>query len=80
METRLIEREREIEQIQQVLGNLVRTYTITKTYGDKDTLRLVIFAAAEFVNPLTEGKRKDYITGQFIFGRDIILPIKHTVE
>ena len=67
-------------EILQVLGNLVRTYNINKTYVDKDDLWSGILTAAAFVIFSTENRLKYYIPGQLVFGRDIILLIKYTVD
>ena len=67
-----------LEQIHQVLGNIVRTYNIKETYLDKDEPWFVILAAAAFITFSTENRLKCYIPSQLLFGRDMILPTKHT--
>ena len=69
-----------LEQIHQVLGNLVRTYNISQTYVDKDDPQSGILAAVYFAIFSTANGKKGYSQGQFIFGHDIILPIKHMVD
>ena len=70
-----------LEMIYQVLGKLVRTFNIsTQTYVDKDYTRTVILATAEFVICSTTNEKKGYNPGQLVFGRDIIIPIKHRVN
>ena len=69
-----------MEQIHQVLGNLVRTYNITQTYIDKDDPWSGILAEAAFEIRSTTNRLKDYITGQFLSGRGIILPINLTMN
>ena len=66
-----------LEWIQQVIGNLVRTCNITQTYVDEDDPWLWILAAFAIFS--TTNRLKGYSLGQQVFGRDIILPIKHTV-
>ena len=68
-----------LERIQQVLGNLVRNFNIQQTYVDKNDLWTGILAAVEFAICSTNNGKKCYSPVQLIFGRDIILPIKHRV-
>ena len=70
-----------LERIQRVLGNIVRTLNIYKqTYFDKNDPWMGILAAAAFVIHSTTNRQKGYSLYQFIFGRDMILPIKHRVD
>ena len=69
-----------LKQIHQVLGNLVRTYNITQTYVDRDDPLPGILSAAAFAIISTTNRLKGYSPVQLIFGRDMILPIKHTVD
>ena len=69
-----------LERIQQVLGNLVRTCKIKETYFYKYYPWLGILAAAEFPIISTTNMLKCYSPGQLLFGRDMILPIKHMVD
>ena len=68
-----------LEQIHQVLVNLVRAYNITQTYCDKDDPWSGILDAASFAICSTTNILKGFSPSQFIFGRDMILPIKHVV-
>ena len=68
-----------LEWIHQVLGNLVWTFNISKTYVDEDDPWLVILAAAAFGICSTENGLKGYSPVKLSFGRDMILPIKHKV-
>ena len=61
-----------LERIHQVIGNLVQTCNIIKSYVDEDDPWLGTLAAAK-------NRIKGYSTGQLIFVRDMILPIKHTM-
>ena len=69
-----------LEQIHQVLGNLVRTSNISQTYVDKNYLWTGILAVAAFAIRSTTNRQKNYSPGQLIFGRDMILQIKHRVD
>ena len=69
-----------LERIHQVLGNLVQTFNISQTYVDKDDLWPGILASAEFVIHSTTNWQNVYPLGQLIFGHDMILLIKHTVD
>ena len=50
------------------------------TYVDKNDPWTGILAAAVFVIRSTTNRQKGQIPGQLIFGYDMILPIKHTVD
>ena len=69
-----------LEQIHQFIGYLVRTFNITQTYVVKEEPWLGILDAAEFVIISTKNGLKGYIPGQLLFGRNMILPIKHKVD
>ena len=69
-----------LERIHLVIVNLVRNYNINRTYVDEDDQISVILTAAAFSILSTENRLKDYSPGQFLFGRDIIIPIKYTVD
>ena len=66
-----------LEHIHQVLGNLVQTCNITQHRFDP---WLAILFAAAFTISSTKNRLKCYSPGQFVFGRDMILLIKHTVD
>ena len=66
--------------IHQVLGNLVHNCNIIQNYVEKYDLWLGILASAEFAIFSKINGLKVYIPGQFIFGRDMIIPIKHTMD
>ena len=68
------------EHIHQVLGNIVRNFNVQQTYLDKNDLWADILDASEFANGSTTSRQKGYSPGQLIFGRDMILPIKHMVD
>ena len=69
-----------LERINQVLGKIVQTFNIQQTYVDKNYPWTVILDATEFEIHSTTSRKKNYISGQLIFGRDMILPIKHRVD
>ena len=70
-----------LESIHQVLGNLLQNFNIyTQTYVDKNDPWTGILAAAAFAIYSTTNRGKGYSPGQLIFGRNIILPIKHRVD
>ena len=69
-----------LEQINQVIGNLVRTFKIQQTYIEKNELWTGILGEAAFVIRSTTSRQKGYILGQLIFGRDMILLKKHRVD
>ena len=63
--------------IHQVIGNLVRTFNVQRTYVDKNDPLTGILAASVFSIHLTTNRQRDYSPGQLIFGRYMILPIKY---
>ena len=69
-----------LERIHLVLVNLVQTYNINRTYVDEDDQISVILTAAAFSILSTENRLKYYSPGQLLFGRDIIILIKYTVD
>ena len=69
-----------MERNYQVLGNLVRKFNISKTYVDKYDPWMVILAASELAILSTKNKLKGYSPGQLLFGRDMIIPIKHKAD
>ena len=69
-----------LEQINQVQGNIVRTFNIHQTYVDKNDPWTDILAAAAFAICSTNNRQNGYSSEQLIFGRDIILPIKHRAD
>ena len=67
-------------QIHQILGNIVQNFNIQQTGVDKYYPWTDILAAAEFVILSKTSKKKGYSPGVLIFGRDMILPIKHRLD
>ena len=69
-----------MEWIHHVLVNLVQTCNITHNCVDKYDPCLGILSAAAFAIFSTTNNQKVYSLGQLIFGRDMIIPIKYTVD
>ena len=69
-----------LELIHQVLGNLVWNFNIYQTYVDKNDPWVRILDAAAFAIHSTTNGQKVYSPSQLVFGRDIILLIKHNVK
>ena len=69
-----------LERIHQVLGNLVRNFNVHKTYVGENDQWKGILAEAAFAIRSTTSRQKGYSLGQLIFGRDMIIPIKHRVH
>ena len=70
-----------LECIHQVIGNLVHIFNISiQTYVGENDPWMGILAAAAFVIFSITNRPKFYSPGQLIFGHDMILPIKHTVD
>ena len=57
----------------------MRTFNIKKTYVDEDDPWSGIMYAASFSIISTKNGLKGYSPVQLLFGRDIILPIKHKI-
>ena len=58
----------------------MRKYNIQDTYIDKYDTWLGILSAEAFSILSTKNGLKVYIPGKLVFGRDMIIPIKHTVD
>ena len=69
-----------MEQIHQVIGKLVRTFNIIQTYVDKDDPWSGILDAAKVENVSTKNMLKGYSSCQLVFGCDMIILIKYTVN
>ena len=59
--------------------NLVQNFNIKQPNVDEDDPWIGILSATEFVNILTTNRLKGYNLGNLLFGRDMILRIKHKV-
>ena len=64
-----------IKRINQVLGNLVRSYNLQETYLDEADPWMGILVAAAVVAKSTYHRTKQKIPGQLVLGRDMILTI-----
>ena len=62
------------------MGNLVPNFDIQQTYINENDLWMGILATAEFEIFSITNKQKGYSPRQVIFGRDMILPTKHTED
>ena len=60
-----------LERINQVLGNLVRTFNIQQTYVEKNNPWKGILDEAAFVIFSTTNRGKGFSPGQFIFSHDM---------
>ena len=69
-----------MEWIHHIVVNLVWTYNIKETYVNEDDPWSGILAAAVFEICSMENMIKDYSPGQLVFGHDMIIPIKYTVD
>ena len=69
-----------VEIINQLLGNLVRTYNLQETYVDDADPWMGILAAAAFAVHSNYHRIKFKSPGQLVFGRDMILPINHLAD
>ena len=69
-----------LEQINQVLGNLVGDFNIQQNYVDKNDPWTGILDVSAFAILSTTNSKKGYSPCQLIFGRDMIIPIKHRVD
>ena len=68
-----------LERIHEGLGNLVRTFNISKNYVDKDDPWLGILSAAAFAIRSTTNIQNVYTMVLLIFFQNIILQIEYTV-
>ena len=69
-----------LERIHQVLGKLVRTFNIYQTQVDKNDPWTGILSATAFAICSTTNHKIVNSLGQLVFGRDMIIPIKHKVD
>ena len=61
-----------IEIVHQLLGNLVETYTLYKTYVDGANQWIGILAAADFAVRFTKHMTDGKSPAQLVFGREMI--------
>ena len=69
-----------IEILYRVLGYFVRTYNLQETCVDNADPFMGILAGAAFAVQYTYHRTKDKISGQLVFGRDMILSINHVAD
>ena len=58
----------------------MRNSNIKETHADEDDPWSGILAASAFAILSTIDRSKGYIMGKLVFGCDMIIPIKHTVD
>jgi len=66
-----------IERVHQVLGNIIRTFELEENYLDEDDPWSGILSAAAFAVRTTYHTTTQASPGQLVFGRDMVLNIKH---
>ena len=69
-----------VERIHQVIGNIIRTFELQTNYLDEDNPWKGILSAAAFAVRSTYHTTTQKSPGQLVFGRDMILNIKHTAN
>ena len=69
-----------LERIHQVIGNMVRTYNLQEIYLDEDNPWGGILSAVAFAVRSTYHTTLHATPGQLVFGRDMILNIKHIAD
>jgi len=69
-----------LERVHQTLGNIVRTFEIQDNYVDEEDPWKGILSAAAFAIRSTYHTTLQKTPGQLVFGRDMILNIKHTAN
>ena len=66
-----------IDRIHQVLGNLIRSFTLHNTYVDDADPWMGILVASAFAVRSTYHQTKEKNPGELVFFQDMILPINH---
>ncbi len=66
-----------VERIHQVIGNIIRTFELESNYLDDDDPWSGILSATAFAVRSTYHTTLKHSPGQLVFGRDMILNIKH---
>jgi len=69
-----------VERIHQVLGNIIRTFELQTNYLDETDPWKGILTAAAFAVRTTYHTTLQKSPGQLVFGRDMIMNIKHTAN
>ena len=69
-----------VERVHQVIGNIIRTFELQENYLDKDDPWKGILSATAFAVRSTYHTTLQKSPGQLVFGRDMILNIKHTAN
>ena len=66
-----------IERVHQTLGNIIRTFELQENYLDEDDPWAGVLSAAAFAVRATYHTMLQKTPGQLVFGRDMILNVKH---
>ena len=66
-----------VERVHQVIGNIIRTFELEKNYLDEEDPWKGILSATAFAVRSTYHTTLQSTPGQLVFGRDMILNIKH---
>jgi len=66
-----------IERVHQTLGNIIRTFELQENYLDEDDPWSGVLSAAAFAVRATYHTTLQKTPGQLVFGRDMILNVKH---
>ena len=66
-----------VERVHQVIGNIIRTFELEKNYLDDDNPWKGILSATAFAVRSTFHTTLQNTPGQLVFGRDMILNVKH---
>ena len=69
-----------LERTHKLLGNIVRAHNIKDNYTEEDYLWMGISVTAAVSINSTQNRLKGYTPDQLVFSRDMILPIKHTLN
>jgi len=69
-----------VERVHQVIGNIIRTFELENNYLDEDNPWRGVLSATAFAVRSTFHTTLHKSPGQLVFGRDMILNIKHTAN
>ena len=69
-----------VERVHQVIGNIIRTFELEENYLDEEDPWKGILSATAFAVRSTFHTTLQNSPGQLVFGRDMILNIKHTAN
>jgi hypothetical protein len=69
-----------VERVHQTIGNIIRTFELENNYLDEDNPWTGILSATAFAIRTTYHTTLKQSPGQLVFGRDMILNIKHVAN